>query len=458
MLNRLKQITLIAGDLVALLLGLFLALSERYLFSHGSPDTALLWPMLQLFIGAVVVMFVAGLYDIGQNRNNRTFFQKIIIAGGSWIILGILYFYLRPSIGVSPKTILILTALNGFGILTLWRYLYNRFLSTGILKINVAFTGVTTEILELIKLIETEPARGYQVIGFISAESLPAQLNHYQTAPTLKLLLQKNNSQVPQIIVTAPMLYKNVQLLKELYEQLFSQATVVTLAKFYEEIMGRIPPFTFSEGWFLNNLNEQQKKIYDRSRIIIDSILAVIMAIFFGITFPFIYWAIRFTSPGPIFFRQARVGRNGTIFYIYKYRTMKALNADGSAETDGAKFAAKNDIRITAVGKFLRQTRLDEIPQFINIFKNEMAIVGPRPERPEFVAELTRQMPFYSLRHLIKPGLTGWAQVQNSYYSTLEESLRKLEYDLFYIKNRAFWLDMAIILRTINTVLGMRGR
>jgi lipopolysaccharide/colanic/teichoic acid biosynthesis glycosyltransferase len=137
---------------------------------------------------------------------------------------------------------------------------------------------------------------------------------------------------------------------------------------------------------------------------------------------------------------------------------MKALTADGGAEVAGARYAATDDDRITRVGKFLRKTRLDEVPQFINILKNEMAIIGPRPERPEFVAELAKQMPFYSLRHLIKPGLTGWAQIKQSYYATLEENLRKLEYDLYYLKNRGFWIDVAIVLRTINIVIGMRGR
>ncbi|MFA6485769.1 MAG: exopolysaccharide biosynthesis polyprenyl glycosylphosphotransferase [Candidatus Magasanikbacteria bacterium] len=458
MFYRLKQLTLMAGDFVALLFGLFLALSERYVFTPGAPDIALLWPMIELFIGALLIIFISGLYDIGQNRNNLQFFQKILMTAFAWVMVGMIYFYLRPALAISPKTILALTALNGFGLLTVWRYIYNRFLSTGILKTTVVFTGVTPEIIELIALLEKQPERGYRVAGFIMADNLPAELSRYASAPTLKILLEKNNNQAPQIIVTAPMLYKNASLLKELYEQLFAQTTVMALARFYEDVLGRIPPFTFSEGWFLNNLNEQQKKIYDRTRIVTDYFFASLMAIFFVISFPFIYWAIRLTSPGPIFFRQQRVGRMGQVFFIYKYRTMKVLAIDGSAETAGAQFASVDDARVTRVGKFLRQTRLDEIPQFINIFRNEMGLIGPRPERPEFVYELTRQMPFYSLRCLIKPGLTGWAQVQKSYYGTLEENLRKLEYDLFYIKNRGFWLDFAIVMRTVNIVLGMRGR
>jgi lipopolysaccharide/colanic/teichoic acid biosynthesis glycosyltransferase len=137
---------------------------------------------------------------------------------------------------------------------------------------------------------------------------------------------------------------------------------------------------------------------------------------------------------------------------------MKVLSADGSAETAGAEYASENDIRITSVGKLLRKTRLDELPQVINILRGEMSFIGPRPERPEFVQKLTAAMPFYSLRHLVKPGLTGWAQIHKGYYGTIDENLQKLEYDLFYIKNRGPLIDLAITLRTINIVLRMKGR
>lgn len=198
--------------------------------------------------------------------------------------------------------------------------------------------------------------------------------------------------------------------------------------------------------------------MYDRFRLLADYLAAIIIGIFFIITFPFVATAIKLNSKGSIFFRQARVGRNGKIFLIYKYRTMKSLNADGSAETNGPQYASEKDSRITTVGKFLRATRLDEIPQFINIFKNEMGLIGPRPERPEFVQKLTELMPFYPLRHLVKPGLSGWAQLQRGYYGTLDENLGKLEYDLFYIKNRGPLLDIAIVLKTFSVILGMIGR
>jgi lipopolysaccharide/colanic/teichoic acid biosynthesis glycosyltransferase len=232
----------------------------------------------------------------------------------------------------------------------------------------------------------------------------------------------------------------------------------VSLAEFYERIMERIPPFTFSESWFLTNLREQQKKMYDRFRILIDYVTAALLSIVGLVTLPFVALLIKSTSRGPVFYHQLRIGQHGRTFRIYKYRTMKVLSADGSAETAGAEYASENDIRITSVGKLLRKTRLDELPQVINILRGEMSFIGPRPERPEFVQKLTAAMPFYSLRHLVKPGLTGWAQIHKGYYGTIDENLQKLEYDLFYIKNRGPLIDLAITLRTINIVLRMKGR
>ena len=168
---------------------------------------------------------------------------------------------------------------------------------------------------------------------------------------------------------------------------------------------------------------------------------------------PFIFIGNSIGNKGPLFYTQERIGRNSTLFTIYKFRTMVV-----SAEEKGAKWATKNDDRVTIFGKFLRRSRLDEIPQFINVFKGEMSIIGPRPERPFFVAELSRSIPFYETRHIIKPGLTGWAQVKARYGGSVEESLIKLQYDLYYIKHRSPFLDLKILFKTLSTVLYYRGQ
>jgi len=462
MYYRFKQFTLLLGDLVCLYLGLYLALVLRY-WNCGAPSLdKLLAPMTGLFLLAVVVAFIVGLYDLGQARNSWSFFQKIIITAGIWVALGIIYFYLKPRNDTSPKTILALCAVCGFGLISIWRWLHNHFLSATMLTTRVAFVGLTDETAELIKILESEPERGYTVAGLVVEN--PEMLSAEKFAGLKKYAMDKNSlvsnegKSSAEIIVIAPSSSHNLALIKELYAGLFRQVGVIGLEKFYERILGRIPPFIFSESWFLSNLQEQEKKIYDRGRIIFDYLCAILMGLFFCLTFPLIALVIKINSIGPIFFVQERVGRNGKIFKLRKYRTMKALDKNGGAEIDGPRWADANDSRITGVGRFLRKTRLDELPQFVNILKGEMALIGPRPERPEFVAALTEKMPFYALRHLVKPGLTGWAQLQKSYYGSLEENLRKLEYDLYYLKRRGPILDMIIFLRTFNIVGRMGGR
>lgn len=430
---RLKQFTILVGDLLSLYIGLYLAIFLRYLEIPSQTNiNSLIGPFSWLFFAAITVAFISGIYDLGKAKNNLALYQKIFFAAITWTALGVLFFYITPKNSINPKTILALTALCGFGLLSLWRFIYNRFVVANILKTKVAFVGFSNEAQKIAETIMRSPQIGYEVVSDLNT--------------------------TPDLVVLDFNYQKNEIIAKELYQKIFQQVSIIDLADFYEIIYRRLPPFSFSESWFLTKFQEQSKKIYDRFRLLTDFVAATTMAIFFALTFPLIALAIKINSRGPILFKQVRIGRNGQIFSIYKYRTMKALNIDGSAETSGPQYAAEKDIRITLVGKFLRATRLDEIPQFINIFKNEMGLIGPRPERPEFVDQLTKLMPFYTLRHLVKPGLTGWAQLQRGYYGTLDENLGKLEYDLYYIKNRGPLLDIAIILKTISVVIGMKGR
>jgi lipopolysaccharide/colanic/teichoic acid biosynthesis glycosyltransferase len=167
---------------------------------------------------------------------------------------------------------------------------------------------------------------------------------------------------------------------------------------------------------------------------------------------PLIFLAVRISSPGPVFFSQTRVGRRGRLFTIYKFRTMRT-----DAEANGAVWAAKDDARVTPIGRFMRKIRIDEIPQLWNVLRGDMAFVGPRPERPEFVQWLSQEIPYYDLRHMIRPGVTGWAQVRYRYGASLEETKCKLEYDLYYVKHMSIGLDLLIMFETIKTILLRRG-
>jgi len=457
---RLKQTTLLLGDLVCLYLGLFFALLVRQWGWQSYTLDRLISPMTILFVLSIVILFIVGAYDLDQAKNTRRFYNKIIGSALIWIMIGVLYFYINTFDQITPKTILLLTALFGFGAIAFWRFLYNRFFSTYILLQNIIFAGLTPEVKELIKIIQDEPQRGLVVKGIITDQDLTQDetFKNIIVGGDLKSILPSNKFAENYLIVISPQRKNRPELAKELYKGLFRSVGVVDLVRFFEDMTGRIPPFTFSEGWFIANLQEQNKKIYDRAKLITDYGFTMLMGIFFIITFPIVALMIKISSHGPIFFKQKRVGKLGKVFMLYKYRTMKVLSADGSAEIDGPQFSSDKDIRITMVGKILRKTRLDEIPQFINIAKREMSIIGPRPERPEFVDQLLTTMPYYALRHLIKPGITGWAQIKHGYTGSINANLRKLEYDLFYIKNRGPLLDVAILLRTINIVARFAGK
>ena len=201
----------------------------------------------------------------------------------------------------------------------------------------------------------------------------------------------------------------------------------------------------FTEG-FRMNVPEQ---LFRRLLSLAVSFTALLICLPF---LPLIILAVRLSSPGPILFSQTRVGQRGRLFTAYKFRTMWK-----NAEAQGAVWATKDDPRVTAIGRVLRSTRIDEIPQLWNVLRGDMAFVGPRPERPEFVLWLSQEIPFYDLRHMIRPGITGWAQVRYHYGASLEETKHKLEYDLYYIKHQSIGLDLLIMFETIKTILMRRG-
>jgi lipopolysaccharide/colanic/teichoic acid biosynthesis glycosyltransferase len=184
-----------------------------------------------------------------------------------------------------------------------------------------------------------------------------------------------------------------------------------------------------------------------------DVIISLIGAIVSVLFVPFVILGNAIGNRGPLFYIQERVGKNGKTFNIIKYRTMVK-----NAETNGAVWAKKNDSRITPFGKFMRNTRIDEMPQFLNVLKGEMSLIGPRPERPVFVKELSEVLPFYETRHIVKPGVTGWAQVKTRYGASIDDSLLKLQHDLYYIKHRSFVLDVNILVKTLSTVIFCRGQ
>jgi exopolysaccharide biosynthesis polyprenyl glycosylphosphotransferase len=225
------------------------------------------------------------------------------------------------------------------------------------------------------------------------------------------------------------------------------------LASVYEEYTGKIAVENLRPSWLIFSQGFSKSRVLGVFKRGMDVLAALVGLVILAPVIALVAIAVRLTSSGPALYRQRRVGYNGRVFVIHKFRSMRV---DAEAVT-GAVWSVENDPRVTPIGRFLRRTRLDEVPQLWNVLVGDMSIVGPRPERPEFVADLTMQIPFYGQRHVVRPGLTGWAQVRHSYGSSVEDALQKLQYDLFYIKHLSIALDMFICLETLKTVLVRRG-
>jgi exopolysaccharide biosynthesis polyprenyl glycosylphosphotransferase len=230
---------------------------------------------------------------------------------------------------------------------------------------------------------------------------------------------------------------------------------IVPMPVLYEQLTGRVPIEHVGENWYVAMpVSHPLTRPFNRAiKRAMDIALASIGLLVMAPLFPFIALAIYLDSPGPIFYTQERVGQGGRIFRIYKFRSMVP-----KAERGKAVWAQVDDPRVTRVGRFLRRTHLDEFPQLWNVLRGEMSVVGPRPERPEFVAELAREIPFYRVRHAIKPGMAGWALVRHGYVASKEEAMIRLQYDLYYIKHWSPWLDLVILLKTVMDTLAGRGR
>ena len=292
--------------------------------------------------------------------------------------------------------------------------------------------SLNNELNELEKIVDGHGYLGYRVLGHLNEESL----SRGKFDGAAGIILPDN-------------LEANSSVAAKLYELRTSGIKFYNYKDFYEQLLRRIYLSQVNELWFLENINYQEKKLYNLIKRLVDLILGLVGFFVFLISFPFCALLIKLTSKGPIMFVQERVGKKGVIFKVYKYRTMSG----GATNT----WTSVNDPRITAVGKFLRKSRIDEWPQFINLLFGTMSLVGPRPEQPHIVEDMKKQIPFYDERHLVKPGITGWAQL-NIYAATVEESRQKLQYDLYYIKNRSFFFDLEIILKTVYYIFTWQGR
>ncbi len=442
-LYRLKQSIVAFGDLSSYSIGLFLALMIRTL---SLPSGDLIHKHLVLFgivfFFWIIANFINGLYDVWKDMNTARAYRRLAESAMIAFVLSIIFFYIVPEQTIAPKTILLLTFLIGYGLSCLWRFGCSQVIGSKTLQTNVLFVGSQEETQELVRILSHHLCHQYRVAGVVDVLDLERMIK----------------AEKIDLVVIAPNLRTDSHAVNVLYRLLFLPIQIIDLTTFYERITGRIPTSTFSEGWFLDHLRHAENPVYDKFRALVDYLMSIVLAFLFFLLFPLIALGIRMSSTGPLFIRQKRIGKDGRIFTLYKFRSMYALHSDGSAEVSGVQFAHKHDKRITPFGQFLRKAHLDEIPQWINLLRREVTLIGPRPERPEIVKELTERMAFYPLRHVVRPGLTGWAAIHQNYTDTFETSLEKLQYDFFYIKNRSFLLDLSILLRTLNELIRLKGQ
>lgn len=341
--------------------------------------------------------------------------------------------------------------------LLVWRILYVKFLASNRFVQNVILICENEHLEELVKGLEKADPH-YRIIGYVNIEGfISASSFHYvQPIKIYDLVPFVNENSIFEIVVSSQ---KKEEITIELYQQLLhlleSGNTIREYAHVYENKTQRIPVQYVTRDFyrFFPFSRSNNNQLYLLNIKILEVIISVLGLLFGAIMVPFIVLGNFWGNRGKLFYTQERVGKNGELFLIYKFRTMVK-----NAEANGAEFSTPNDNRVTPFGKFLRKTRIDEFPQFINILKGDMAVIGPRPERPVFVKEIAEMMPFYETRHVIRPGLTGWAQVNYAYGESLEDSLIKLQYDLYYIKHRSVFLDLNITIKTISTVLFYRGQ
>jgi exopolysaccharide biosynthesis polyprenyl glycosylphosphotransferase len=361
-------------------------------------------------------------------KTKISFYTGALGAIVTGLILGMLFFYTIPLFGITPKTNLALNALI-FGVLFLgWRNLFFSLFSVYFLNKTIIL-GENSKVENLKEEISKRPYLGYKIIQIDQNQELLSQI-------------KKHN--INTVIFTEDF-ESDPKFLKALYLCLPAQVTFLDFATAYELITQKIPVSMVSKSWFLENLSEGEKGLYDKVKRVYDLMLAIILLILTLPLWPFIAVFIKLEDRGPIFYLQERVGKDKKAFLLYKFRSMKVR-----AEDKNAVWAEKEDPRITKTGKLLRETHLDEIPQMINVIKGNISLVGPRPERPEFVKDLEEKIPHYHLRHIIRPGFTGWAQIKFRYGRSIIDSQKKFEYDLYYLKNRSFLLDLGILLRTFQ--------
>ncbi len=413
----------------------------------------LLGKAVVLALVLLLCLYAFGLYQKNIRASRYGILARMIAAfAAAFALLGII-FYVFPSLFLG-RGIFLITMGYAFGASVLVRSAFYRFIDLEQFKRRVLVIGTGEKAKKLTELRRKADRRGWRIIGFLrlKGERAPQVDEQRVVRPDGPLIDLVRRLEVDELVVAIDERRKSLPV-EEILDCKMSGVEVVDLPSFFERHLGKIvlevtnPSWLiFSEGFRHGWVKEGLKRAFD----IVTSLSLLIAA---SPVMLVIALLIYLQDRGPVFYKQVRVGKNWRLFQVVKFRSMVV-----DAERGGrAQWASRDDPRVTPVGRFIRKTRIDELPQLINVLKGEMSIVGPRPERPEFVEQFSETIPFYAERHRVKPGITGWAQISYPYGATPEDAVEKLQYDLYYVKNYNLFLDMAILLQTVEVVLWGKG-
>jgi len=430
MKQKIRKISLVLGDLLFAYGALWTTVYLRFSANWGWDSFYQhLLPFSILYAVWFVLFYIFGLYDLDRTSPKTELLTRLAACLSLCLAIGAIFFYTVPLFGITPKTNLVINIILLGVFIIIWRQIFYWLFSSLFLK-NVGVLGKNHWTEKLINEIKNNPQLGYRFIKFFNI-GLPL-------APQIKK--DKINT-----LIIAQSIAQQKNLTRELYSCLPLGINFLALPTAYEIIFQKIPVDFINQEWFLSNLAEGEKKAYDKIKRLLEIFLAITIIALTSPAWLVIAFLIKKEGKGKVFYKQQRAGKEGKLFWLYKFRTMRP-----DAEKNGPEWAKKNDDRATKIGKILRKIHLDELPQMLNILKGDISLVGPRPERPEFVKKLEREIPHYQLRHIIKPGFTGWAQIKFRYARTAMDSQEKFQYDLYYLKNRSFFMDLGILLKTFQ--------
>ncbi len=459
-----RRSLLLLGDFVAASLAFFIAL---YNWGHSDRFIGFTWEFIQrrvppwFFLFPLIwILLLIELYDIYRAADWEETIKGVATAAliGFILYLILFFYYASPPRSLLPRRGIATFILVATLLTLIWRRIYIKVFTMPQFMRRVIVVGGGTSGCLLLDVYQNLKSKPFDIIGVIDDD--PAKKDgNINGVPILgnneKLLELIQKHEISDIIVAISGTI-NSDMFEALITAQESGVEITQMPKVYEQLLGRVPIRILAADWIIRSfVDETHVSIFDEfMRRLLDILGGLFGMLILLVTMPFILVGILIDDGMPIFYSQVRLGKMGKPYSLIKFRTMRR-----DAEADGKpRWAKESDERATRLGKILRKSHLDELPQFINVLRGEMSLVGPRAERPELVQYFEKYIPFYRARLLVKPGLTGWAQVNYGYASTIEDTIIKLEYDLYYIKNKSLLMDLLIILRTPSTVVGLKGR